>query len=73
MGKPGTLEAFDSNPISIDEYVQHAKEELDAFANNMRYLKAEDRTMFNWFYTLGFWNEALEFRDEFPKYFEEFQ
>lgn len=73
MGKPGKLEWFNSDPISVDVYVEHAKHQLDAFAANMKNLGLKDLTEFEWFYTFGFWNEALEFRDEFPKYFEEFQ
>lgn len=73
MGKPGKLEWFSNDIVTADEFVERTKLELDAFSANMKNLEAEEKTMFEWLYTFGFWNEALEFRDEFPKYFEEFQ
>lgn len=66
MGKPGLREWFEYGPLTIDEFVEETKLSLDAFAENMKNLGTTDNlTNFQWFYTFGFWNEALEFLDEY--------
>lgn len=69
MSKPGPLEIFNSGPYDIDEWVKQCKVSLDAFADNMKHLKISPLSKFEWFYTFGYWNEALEYIDEFPEYF----
>jgi len=73
MGKPGPLEMFNSTPCSVDEFCDETIADIEAFRANMKHHNQEDRTMFNWFYLFGFWNEALEFRDEFPEIFDEWK
>lgn len=73
MGKPGSREIFESDPMTIDEWVTGMHYAVDAFADNMRRLELGLLTDFEWFYTFGFWNESLEFRDEYPGYFEEYK
>jgi hypothetical protein len=73
MGKPGDHKLFDIANLTVEEFVEEARHELSLFLVNMKQLKeGAKRSYFEWFYTFGFWNEALEFRDEFPQYFEEF-
>jgi hypothetical protein len=66
MGKPGPRELFESEPMSVSEWVKGTKNSLDAFEKNMLNLNIDNRTDFRWFYTYGFWCEALEFIDEYP-------
>jgi hypothetical protein len=66
MGKPGPREWFEHGPLTIDEFVKETKAALDEFSENMKNLGTTNNlTNFQWFYTFGYWTEALEFLDEY--------
>lgn len=68
MSKPGPRELFESKPMTVDEFVTQTKVALDTFSVNMKHLLAPNFTDFEWFYMFGYWNEALEFIDEYPEH-----
>lgn len=71
MGKPGPLELFDSHPMTINEFEDEVIQSVRGFCKNLRNLdnfKNNKLTFFEWYFTFGYWNEAMEFLDEMPKY-----
>jgi hypothetical protein len=71
MSKPGKLELFEGNPISLNEWAESAHLARDSFVKNLTHLETTGPySNFEWYYMFGNWEEFLEFLDEekFKKY-----
>ena len=70
MGKPGPIETVNNPKLTLDEFRDELVKQADCFVRNLKNLPnkyQKSRTLFEWFYTLGWWNESLEYIDEFPE------
>lgn len=67
MAKPCNIKFMNNPIVNIERFKEILTAELDGFVQNMKKLNVEPQTYFEWFYTLGWWNESLEYMDEFPE------
>lgn len=67
--------------MSILDFKDDIINAAEGFCANIQHLQKDEKylekthrlTNFQWFFMFGFWLEALEFRDEFPEEFEEWE
>ena len=52
-----TTAEYYPDKLTVDEFADEIKESIDAFVNNMRYLKIEENWAEDWIETLGAWME----------------
>jgi len=81
MSKPGPKECHIREDMTILDFKDYIIAAAEGFCANIQHLQKDEKYLektyqmsnYEWFYTFGFWLEALEYRDEYPEYFEEWE